>query len=122
MMGKILLIEDDLFFQKFYTAKLNENGYNVETATNGNEGLEKMRNDTFQLVLLDLVMPQMDGFEVLKQKSLDSKLQKIPVIVFSSLSQEKDLEEAKKLGANDYMNKTFYNFEELLGKIKVLIG
>lgn len=121
MTGKILLIEDDLFFQKFYTAKLNENAYYVETATNGNEGLKKMRNDTFQLVLLDLVMPQMDGFEVLRQKSLDSKLQKIPVIVFSTLSQEKDLEEAKKLGANDYMNKTFYNFEELLGKIKVLI-
>lgn len=122
MKKNILLIEDDNFFQKFYKTKLTDCGYQVDYAENGKIGMEKLKSQTFDLILLDLVMPQMDGFEVLKAKSEDTDLKKIPVIVFSTLGQDTDIEEAKKLGATDYMNKTFYNFETLLDKIKSLIS
>ncbi len=121
-MGKILLVEDDLFFQKFYTSKLIESGYEVVSAVNGKEALSKLENESFQLVLLDLVMPEVDGFEVLRQRSMNEKWKSIPVIVFSTLGQEEDISRAKSLGANDYMNKTFYNIDDLLNKIKKLLA
>lgn len=121
MKQNILLIEDDIFFQKFYITKLTESGYGVDVAGNGKEGLEKLGNNSYDLVLLDLVMPEMDGFEVLKRKSSDADIKDIPVVVFSTLSQEKDVEEAKNFGASDFINKTFYNFDDLLGKIQNLL-
>ncbi len=122
MSSKILLVEDDLFFQKFYTAKLIESGYSVVSAMNGKEALDKLETDEYGLILLDLVMPEIDGFEVLRRRSLDERLKKIPVIIFSTLGQTEDVDKAKSLGANDYMNKTFYNFNDLLNKIKTLRG
>lgn len=121
-MGKILLVEDDLFFQKFYTSKLIESGYEVVSAVNGKEALSKLGNESFKLVLLDLVMPEVDGFEVLRQRSLNDRWKSIPVIVFSTLGQDEDINRAKSLGANDYMNKTFYNINDLLNKIKALLA
>jgi two-component system, OmpR family, response regulator CpxR len=118
---KILLIDDDIFFRKFYTAKLTENGFSVEEAANGHEGIDKLNKGDINLVLLDIVMPQMDGFEVLKIRANNPALSKIPVIVLTTLGQEQDIENIKKLGANEYINKTFYNFEELLVKIKALV-
>lgn len=118
----ILLVEDDNFFQKFYSTKLRDNNITVEIASNGEEGLQKMREMHFDAVLLDLVMPKIDGFEVLRTMSSDPELKKLPVLVFSTLSQEGDIDKAKALGAKDYMNKTFFNFEELMKKINALVG
>lgn len=118
----ILLVEDDNFFQKFYSTKLRDNNITVEIASNGEEGLQKMREMHFDAVLLDLVMPKIDGFGVLREMAQDDELKKIPVLVFSTLSQETDIAKAKELGAKDYMNKTFFNFEELMRKINALVG
>ena len=114
---KILLIEDDLFFQKFYSNKLKESGEEVEVAGDGEEGLVKMRNFNPNLVLLDLIMPKLDGFGVLTARSLDENLKKIPVIVFSTLGQEKDVNRAKEMGANGYINKGFFDFNSLVATI-----
>ena len=114
---KILLIEDDLFFQKFYSNKLKENGAEVEIAGDGEEGLIKMRSFNPNLVLLDLIMPKLDGFGVLTARSLDEGLKKIPVIVFSTLGQEKDVNKAKEMGANGYINKGFFDFNSLVATI-----
>lgn len=118
----ILLVEDDNFFQKFYSTKLRDKSITVEIAANGEEGLQKMRETRFDAVLLDLVMPKVDGFEVLRVMSQDEQLKKIPVLVFSTLSQPGDVEKAKQLGAKEYMNKTFFNFEELMQKINALVS
>lgn len=117
----LLLIEDDSFFQKFYVNKLTESGYSVDLANNGKEGFEKLKSRGYDLILLDLVMPEMNGFEFLKLKSQDSETKDIPVIVFSALTQNEDMEEAKKNGASDFINKTFYNYNDLLKKIKNLL-
>jgi len=114
---KILLIEDDLFFQKFYSNKLKESGVEVEIAGDGEEGLIKMKSFNPNLVLLDLIMPKLDGFGVLTARSQDKGLKNIPVIVFSTLGQEKDVNRAKEIGANGYINKGFFDFNSLVATI-----
>lgn len=114
---KVLLVEDDKFFQKFYTYKLQENNIKVEVASDGEEGLRKMQKDKPDIVLLDLIMPNKDGFYVLENRLQNIGLKKIPVIVLSLLGQEKDIEKAKSLGATDYISKSFLNFNQVLEKI-----
>jgi len=114
---KILLIEDDKFFQKFYFTKLQENKVEVEIAGDGEEGLMKMRSIKPDLILLDLIMPKMDGFGVLTARSQNKDFKKIPVIVFSTLGQEKDVAQAQKLGANGYINKGSFDFNSMVNTI-----
>jgi len=114
---KIVLIEDDTFFQQFYALKLREKGYEVEVAGDGEEGLTKVKSIIPQIVLLDLIMPKKDGFTVLQEMRNDPALKTVPVIVFSTLGQQQDIEKAKQLGATDYMDKSFFDFEKLLQKI-----
>jgi DNA-binding response OmpR family regulator len=114
---KILLVEDDKFFQKFYSTKLAENKVEVEVAGDGEEGLRKMMEAKPDLVLLDLIMPKMNGFAVLTARSQNESLKKIPVIVFSTLGQEKDIDQAKKLGANSYINKGSFDFNNMVNTI-----
>ena len=119
---KILLIEDDKFFQKFYSTKLQENKVEVEVASDGEEGLMKMRSTSPNLVLLDLIMPRMDGFAVLAARSQDENLKKIPVIVFSTLGQEQDVKNAQQLGANGYINKGSFDFKNMVAKINQVMS
>ncbi len=117
---KILLVEDDRFFRKFYVEKLNEKGFETDEADDGIQGLEKMKNSKPDLVILDIIMPNKDGFEVLRESKLDPQLKKIPILVFSTLGQESDVEKAKKMGADDYINKSLFDFDDLLNKINAL--
>ncbi len=117
---RILLVEDDTFFREFYAAKLHEEGMEVEIASDGEEGLEKAEKTKPDVILLDIIMPKKDGFEVLQALSQNATLKKIPVIVFSTLGQESDMEKAKKLGATDYINKSFFDFAGLKTKIKAV--
>ena len=114
---KIVLAEDDPFFQKFYLEKLKEKGFQVELARDGVEAIDKISTTKPDVVLLDLIMPNKDGFDVLEEVSRDNNLKKIPIIVFSTLGQEKDIEKAKQLGAIEYVNKTFFDFDNLVSKI-----
>ena len=118
---RILLIEDDQFFQKFYAFKLREQKFDVDQASDGVEGLAKMVQTKPDLVLLDIIMPNKDGFEVLREKSMNPALKNIPVLVFSTLGQEQDIQKAKSLGATDYVNKSFFDFEKLLVRIKSML-
>jgi DNA-binding response OmpR family regulator len=118
---KILLVEDDKFFQKFYANKLMENKIEVEVAVDGEEGVMKMKTSNPDLVLLDLIMPKMDGFGVLAARSENDELKKIPVIVFSTLGQEKDVQNAMQLGANGYINKGYFDFDKMMNTINQTI-
>ncbi len=118
---KILLIEDDTFFREFYASKLKDEGYEVDTAADGVIGIEKLDKVKPDLVLLDIIMPNKDGFDVLEHKSKSPSIKHIPTIVFSTLSQESDVKRAKELGAIDYINKSFFDFENLKTKIKAVI-
>ncbi len=117
----ILLVEDDRFFQSFYSTKLTENGYTVQIASDGIEAMTKLAAVRPDMILLDLIMPRKDGFEVLTELQANPNLRTIPVLVFSTLGQENDIARARQLGARDYVNKTFFDFDNLLGKISTLV-
>ncbi|MFA5136501.1 MAG: response regulator [Patescibacteria group bacterium] len=116
----ILLADDDEFFQKFYSKKLAEEGFEVDLAVNGDEALEKVDKRKPDLILLDIIMPKKTGFEVLEILNARQIIPALPVLVFSTLGQEKDVQKALDLGARDYVNKTFFDFDTLLSKIKKL--
>lgn len=117
----ILLIEDDAFFQKFYSVKLKEKQFEVDVAEDGEVGLLKIAQRKPDLILLDLIMPKKDGFEVLEALAKDPNLKTIPVLIFSTLGQEKDIQRAKALGARDVANKSFFDFDTLIAKINSLV-
>jgi CheY-like chemotaxis protein len=114
---KILIIEDDHFFVNFYSIKLKDLGYQVESAVNGQEGIDKTRQFLPDLILLDLIMPVKDGFQYLDEYKKDPGIASIPVIVFSTLGQETDVKKAMDLGARDYINKSFFDFDSFLKRI-----
>lgn len=115
---KLLIIEDDVFFQKFYKNQLIEQGFEVDIAMNGQEGIDKIKTFQPNIILLDIIMPVKDGFEVLESMGQDGSIKKISVLVFSTLGQEKDVQRAMELGAKGYINKSFFDFNALLAKIK----
>lgn len=121
-MKKILIIEDDEFLQGLEATKIKNSGYEVITAINGEDGMKRISDSKVDLVLLDLLLPNYDGFQILK-KIREGELNKnIPVIVFSNLSEKSDIDKANGLGATRFMIKSNFSLEELVEYInKVLL-
>lgn len=118
----ILIIEDDNFLQGLEAKKLEKEGYHVLTASNANEAFKTMDSGAeIDLILLDLLLPEVDGFTILKKIRDDNKLSETPVIIFSNLSEEKDIEKATQLGISEFMVKSNFTLDELAEKIKLLI-
>jgi len=113
---KILIVEDDHFFQHFYTTKLKEFGYELAIAQDGIEALAKIKEFQPDLILLDIIMPNKDGFQVLDEVGKEY-LSKVPVLVFSTLGQESDVQKALSMGARDFVNKSFFDFDLFLKKV-----
>jgi Response regulator containing CheY-like receiver, AAA-type ATPase, and DNA-binding domains len=117
-MKKILLIEDEELIIRLLGKKLAGIGYEVILAMDGQEGLEKMKKDKPDLILLDIVMPRKGGFDVMEEMRKDPDLAKIPVIIVSNSGQPLELDRAKKLGAVDWLVKTEFDPKEVVEKIK----
>lgn len=120
-MRKVLIIEDDTFLQDLEASKLKSEGYEVISAYTGEEGMDKVYAEDLGLVLLDLILPKIDGFEILKRIKEDEKLKKIPIIIFSNLSDSKDIDRAKELGATDFMVKSNFTLDELAKHINKVL-
>lgn len=114
---KILIAEDDKFISRAYGNGLQQAGYKVFTATTGVEAEEVVKKEKPDLILLDLIMPEKDGFEFLKEIKKSKKLKDIPVLILSNLGQDSDIEKGKKLGAVDYLVKTDYSMQKVIDKI-----
>jgi len=119
---KILIIEDDRFIAKMYQTKLGLEGYEVEVAENGSTGIEKIKSFSPDLVLLDIIMPEVDGFGVLENIRDDENINSTSVIVMSNLSQEDHLKRAKALGAKDYIVKSQLTPMDVVKKIKGVLA
>lgn len=117
---KILLIEDDQMLVKMYKIKLEKEGFDVEIAYNGEEGLELMKSQKYDVILLDLMMPVMDGFVMLERHKEDPNKQDTPIIVLSNLGQKEDIERAVELGVgeDDYIVKANMTPMEVIEKIR----
>lgn len=120
----VLLVEDDEFVSKAYSYFLEEAGYNVVAVFDGVSAISALQKSKVKpdLVLLDLLMPGMNGFEVLEKIKSDSNLKKVPVIVVSNLSQESDMKECKRLGAEDYLVKSNFTMRDVLKRIEGYVG
>lgn len=122
MAKKILIIEDEKIISDLLDKKLTKEGYKVTVTTNGIEGLAKMREDQPDIILLDIVMPKMGGFEVMEEMNKDKALKDIPVIVVSNSGEPVEIDRVKKMGAKDWLIKTEFDPKEVLEKVRKQIG
>mgnify|MGYP001612915690 CR=1 FL=1 len=122
MPQKILFIEDESALQKTFGDILEQEGYKMLSALDGEVGLKLAQAEKPDLILLDLVLPKMHGFEVLKALKEDEATGSIPIIVLTNLEGMGDVEKALELGATTYLVKTNYTLEEVVLKIKKTLG
>lgn len=116
---KILLIDDEKLLRIAYRDGLSQAGMTVVEAENGKIAMEKLQNESKpDLIMLDLIMPEMDGFAVLEAISRKPELKKIPVVVLTVSGHSDDLSRSKKMGAVDYLIKTDYSMSEIINRIK----
>ena len=114
----ILVIEDDKFLRELISRKLIGEGFDVLEAVDGEEGIKKIKEGKPDLVLLDLILPSIDGFEILTRVRDDPEVSSIPVIILSNLGQREEVEKGLKLGAIDYLIKAHFTPGEIIEKIK----
>ncbi len=118
-MAKILIVEDDDFLRSLLSERLEGSGYTVEQAENGERALELVPEFKPDLVLLDLLLPGIHGFEVLSWlKELDKPLSDTPVIILSNLGSEEDIKKGKALGAEDYLVKAKFTPKDIIEKVE----
>ncbi|MFA4871799.1 MAG: response regulator [Patescibacteria group bacterium] len=116
----ILIVEDDVFLADLYKTKFSLEGFGVFVAYDGEKGLELAKKNLPEVILLDLVLPKIGGFTVLEKLKEDKKLQGIPVILLTNLSQKADVDRGLAMGANDYLIKAHFMPSEVVAKIKKL--
>lgn len=117
-MAKILFIEDDPLIVKIYTTRLVADGYQVLSSDNGEEGLRLAETEIPDLIVLDLMMPKMDGFAVLTKLRSNEKMRDKPILIYSNLAQEEEIQRAKSLGATEFIVKANSSPTDIVSKIK----
>ncbi len=120
-MKKILIVEDDPFLSEMYVAKLTEAGFEAEVVGDGKKGMAVIEKDKPDLLLLDVVLPKMDGFEILRRIKADEKLKDMPVILLTNLGQKNEVEKGLSLGANEYIIKAHFTPTAVVAKVKEML-
>ncbi len=120
--AKILVVEDEEILLTALQEELNQGGYETMGASDGEDGLKKVKEFKPDLILLDLVMPKMDGMSVLKQLKADNETRDVPVVILTNLSDYERISEALTLGAKDYLVKANYSLADLMDKVKTVLS
>lgn len=118
----VMLVEDDEFLSDIYIKKFEMEGFKVSSANNGEKGLEEIKKKKPDIVLLDILMPKMDGFTVLEHLKSDEEVKNIPVILLTNLGQKDDVEKGLQKGAADYLVKAHFKPSEVVEKIKKVLN
>lgn len=119
---KILIAEDEKDIRELIKRKLEQEGFLVLEAETGKETLEIVNKQNPEVVLLDIIMPEIDGFEILKQIKSNPKTKNIKTIILSNLGQDSDIQKGKELGAEDYIIKANFTLDEIVKKINNLLS
>ncbi len=119
-MKKILIIEDEGVMNKLLREEFKERGFEVEYATDGKQGLELIKNKKADVILLDIILPKMDGFEIL-EKLKEEKIKTSPIILLTNLSEIGDIQRALDLGAKTYLLKADYQLKEIADKVETIL-
>lgn len=120
--SKILIIEDDRYISNMYYQKLQREHFQVYIGSNGEEGLSLAQQQLPDVILLDIMLPKIDGWTVLHYLKANKSTRDIPVIMLTNLSTQEDMNQAKQLGADEYMIKAQYLPSEVVSKIKTLLA
>jgi DNA-binding response OmpR family regulator len=118
---KILLIEDDSFLLGMYANKFELEGFQVILAEDGEKAVRTALKELPDIILLDIILPKLDGLEVLKQLKSEASTAKIPVILLTNLSRRDEIERGLKMGAEDYLIKAHFLPSEVVGKVKKVL-
>ena len=118
---KVLVVEDDNFLRDLLARKLGQENCQFIAAIDGENALKIMNEDKPSIVLLDLILPGIDGFEVLSKIRENPEIKDVPVVILSNLGQDSDIQRAKELGANDFLIKANFSIDEVISKIKDLV-
>ncbi len=121
---KVLLVEDDVFLREICSKKLTKEGYTVYEAVDGEEALDGVSGIKPDIVLLDIILPAIDGFQILShvRKDKNKEIARTPIIMLSNLGQDDDIKKAMDAGANDYLVKAHFTTEEIANKIKKILN
>ncbi len=119
---KVLLMEDEAMLSTMYQTKFKRDGLLVEAAPDGEAGLALARAQKFDIVLVDIIMPKLDGFGVLKSLRATAEYKTTPIILLTNLGQEEDMKKGQALGATDYLVKANFTPTQVVEKIKQLLG
>ncbi|KKS67406.1 MAG: Response regulator receiver domain protein [Parcubacteria group bacterium GW2011_GWC2_42_6] len=117
---KVLIIEDDKFLRDLLSKKLEKVGFSVDTADDGLSGFKKAQTGWPNIILLDLVLPGVDGFEAVSLLKKDPITNKIAIIILSNLNQQEDIDKIKAMGVSDYLIKALHTPDEIVEKIKAV--
>jgi len=115
---KILIVEDDKFLAKMLAKMLESHGFDVVLAGTGREGLLKVSTENPKLVLLDIILPDIDGFDLLETIKKDDKTKRIPVVIISNLGQQEDIAQGKALGVKDYLVKSDIKLDQVVDVVR----
>lgn len=118
---KVLVVEDETFLVKIYSVKLKKEGFDVSIATDGEEAVKLAAEVKPDLILLDLILPKLNGFEALERMRTNPVNKTTPVLVLSNLGQEEDIKRATALGASDYLVKANFSIQDIVAKIKEVL-
>jgi len=118
MKKKILLIEDDELIREMYEGELKKAGFEVSAVTTGEEGLKTLEQETFDLILLDIMLPGINGLEILKQLKQNPKMRNLKVVLLTNLGQETVIKQGFELGATGYLIKAAYNPDQIVQEVK----
>lgn len=122
MSKNILIIEDDDFFRELIRKKLVSEGFEVAEAVDGEKGIEIIKESHPDLVILDLLLPSIDGFEVLSKVKSDATIAQTPFLVLSNLGQQEDIERGLRLGASDFLIKSQFDIDQIMDKVKGILN
>jgi len=114
---KILLVEDDPLIIKIYSSRLEQDGFEVEVASRGNEVIRKLKEQKYDLVLLDLVLPELTGFEILEKIRKEKEFSDLKVLVLSNLGEKENISKANRFGVVDYLVKARYTPREVVEEV-----
>lgn len=117
----VLLVEDDVFLSGIYQKKFEMEGYKVSLADNGEKALVEVKKKKPDIVMLDILLPKLDGFAVLSKLKADPEVKDIPVILLTNLGQKDDVEKGLQMGASDYLIKAHFKPSEVVDKIKKVL-
>ena len=119
--GSVLIVEDDKFLRELFVRKLFSEGFQVDSAIDSDEAFEILSKGKPDIIFLDLILPGMDGFEILTRIKKDDRLKNIPVMVISNLGQKEDIDRAMRLGATDFLVKANFTLDEIISRVQQIL-